>query len=506
MVLRVGRKLAAGRVRAVLDGLAAGLNPGQAARAAGVSATAAYMLDRKARGGALRGPGGGRPRVAAERARAVRELVASGLNPGQAARAAGVSVSAAYGLDRADRAARGEAGRGQERRVAPQRRALLLELMRAGVNPRQAARAAGVSDGFAYRLDKKMGGVYSSSPDQGRTAAGCGRYLDYDKRLDLHALLEQGLPDAGIARRLGVHRSTVGRERKRNACPVTGHYLPARADRMAAARRARPKASKLSRQPVLRARVQGMLDRRYSPEQVSGRLKVTHPDDPSMRISHEAIYQSIYVYPRGELKRELRACTRTGRQSRRPRGRREMRGKITGAVPIGQRPAEAEGRLVPGHHEGDLVMGSMASNTAVATIVERTTGWLTLIPLPDGRGADAVADAIIARLAAVPGWFKTLTWDNGKEMARHQRITEQTGIQVYFADPYAPWQRGSNENTNGLLREYLPKGTDLSRYTPAQLQAIQDELNDRPRKRLGYRTPREELARLLEDENVATTP
>ena len=229
----------------------------------------------------------------------------------------------------------------------------------------------------------------------------------------------------------------------------------------------------------------------------------------SMRVSHETIYQSIYVCPRGELRRELRACLRSGRAARRPRGRREGRGKIIGAVPIGQRPPGAEGRLVPGHHEGDLVMGSTASNSAAGTIVERMTGYLTLLHLPDGHGADAVADAVIDRMTALPGWFaRTLTWDNGKEMARHARITDTAGIAVYFAGPYSPWQRGTSENTNGLLREYLPKGTDLSTCTPAQLQAIEDELNDRPRKRPGYHTPREELARLLADEQqrVATTP
>ena len=192
---------------------------------------------------------------------------------------------------------------------------------------------------------------------------------------------------------------------------------------------------------------------------------------------------------------------------RRRRGRREARGKIIGAVPIGQRPPEAEGRLVPGHHEGDLVMGSKASNSAVGTVVERMTGYLTLLHLPDGYGADAVTGAVVDRMTALPSWFaRTLTWDNGREMARHARITAETGIQVYFADPYSPWQRGSNENTNGLLREYLPKGTDLGAFTAAQLQQIEDELNDRPRKRLGYHTPREALAKLLEQQSVATTP
>ena len=233
-----------------------------------------------------------------------------------------------------------------------------------------------------------------------------------------------------------------------------------------------------------------------------------HPGDPSMRVSHETVYQSLYVYPRGGLKRELQASLRSGRGTRRPRGRRETRGTIIGAVPIGQRPPEVQGRLVPGHHEGDLLMGSQASNSAVATVVERMTGYLTLVHLPHGHTADAVATAVTARLAAYPPWFaRTLTWDRGVEMARHARITAETGIAVYFADPHAPWQRGSNENINGLLREYLPKGTDLGKHTPAQLQAIEDELNDRPRKRLGYRTPREELDRLIaENQRVATTP
>ncbi len=191
--------------------------------------------------------------------------------------------------------------------------------------------------------------------------------------------------------------STVSRELGRNAAPRGSGYQPELAHQMARDRQRRPKPSKLSRNPALRAAVQGMLERRYSPEQASGRLKAMHPGDPSMHVSHETIYKSIYVYPRGELKRELRACLRSGRALRKPRGRREARGKIIGAVPLGQRPTEAEGRLVPGHHEGDLVMGSKASNSAVATIVERMTGYLTLLHLPHGHTADAVADAVITR-------------------------------------------------------------------------------------------------------------
>jgi transposase, IS30 family len=388
------------------------------------------------------------------------------------------------------------------RRMAADRVRAVLDGLRAGLNPNRAAAAAGVSKSFAYVLYQKIGGVCRPENTQYSD-----RYLDRDQRYEIARLRDAGVPMRQVAGRLGVSASTICRELARNSDPRTGHYVPEVADRLAWERQRRPKGSRLSKDPVLRAGVQRLLDRRLSPEQVSGRLEVLYPDDPSMRVSHETIYQSIYVYPRGELGRELKASLRTGRSARKPRGRRELRGKIVNAVPIGQRPAEAEGRLVPGHHEGDLVMGSKASNTAVATIVERTTGYLTLIPLPHGHTADIVADAVTARLAAYPAWFaKTLTWDNGPEMARHERITAHAGINVYFADPYSPWQRGSNENTNGLLREYMPKGTDFSQYTPRQVQAIEDELNDRPRKRLGYRTPREELAKLLEQNRVATTP
>jgi len=390
------------------------------------------------------------------------------------------------------------------RKLPPEKVREVLDHLAGGMNPAQASRAAGVSLAFAYGLHHKMGGVYRPP---GVTYS--ARYLDREERYELARLLEAGLSRRQAAARLGRHPSTIGRELDRNADPRTGACQPERAHRLAWERQRRPKPSKLSRNPVLRAEVQQMLTGRYSPQQASGRLRLRHPDDPAMRVSHETIYQSIYVYPRGGLKRELAASLRSGRGTRRRRGRREMRGKIIGAVPIGARPPEAEGRLVPGHHEGDLVMGSAASNSAVGTIVERMTGYLTLLHLPDGHTADAVADAIIARMTVLPGWFaRTLTWDRGTELARHQRITDATGISVYFADPHAPWQRGSNENINGLLREYLPKGTDLSACTPARLQEIEDELNDRPRKRFGYHTPREQLAKLVHDQQqrVATTP
>jgi transposase, IS30 family len=388
------------------------------------------------------------------------------------------------------------------KKLAPELVRAVVDALRSGMNPRQAGEAAGVSEQYARNLHRKMGGVYRPP-----AVTYSARYLDREERYEIARLTEAGLSIRQVGARLGRSASTIGREVKRNADPRTGEYQPERAHRLAWERQRRPKPSKLSSNPALREEVQGMLDGRYSPEQASGRLKVQHPDDPSMRVSHETIYQSIYLYPRGELKRELKASLRSGREIRRRRGRRERRGKIVGAVPIGQRPPEAEGRLVPGHHEGDLVMGSAASNSAVATIVERMTGYLTLLPLPDGHTADAVADAVIDRMTAYPAWFaRTLTWDRGIEMARHARVSDQAGIGVYFADPYSPWQRGSNENTNGLLREYLPKGTDLSKVTPEELQHIQDELNDRPRKRFGFYTPREQLAKLLENQSVATTP
>ncbi len=379
---------------------------------------------------------------------------------------------------------------------------LVLDYLAAGLNPNQAGPAAGVSKSFAYDLHHKMGGVYRPP-----AVTYSDRYLNREERYELARLRESGLSMRQIAGRLARSPSTVSRELARNAGPRARGYQPERAHRLAWERQRRPKPSRLSQHPVLRAQVQQMLDRRYSPEQTAWPT-VAYPDDPAMRVSHETIYQSIYLYPRGELRRELKACLRSGRAVRRRRGRRETRGGIVGAVPIGQRPPEVEGRLVPGHHEGDLIIGSRASGSAVGTIVERVTGYLTLLPLHAGRDAATVADAIIEHMTVLPPWFaRTLTWDRGSEAAQHQRVTAATGIQVYFADPHAPWQRGSNENVNGLLREYLPKGTDLRPYSPARLQAIARELNDRPRKRLGYHTPAEAFAKLLaEDQRVATTP
>jgi IS30 family transposase len=367
----------------------------------------------------------------------------------------------------------------------------------------EVSRRTGVSKSLVYRWHHSVGGVYRPPA----APAYCPRFLDREERYELARLSEQGLPVRAIARAMSRSASTICRELARNRDPRSGRYQPERACRLAWDRQRRPKQTKLATRPELREVVQRWLDEDYSPDEIAGRLPVEHPDDDSMRISPETIYQAIYVHPRGELKRELKAHLRTRRTTRAPRGRAGRKGAITDPVPIRDRPAEVEGRLVPGHHEGDLIKGTIASNSAVGTIVERTTGYLTLLWLPDGYQAVLVAAAVTGQLTALPAWFaKTLTWDRGAEMACHKDITA-AGIQVYFADPHAPWQRGSNENTNGLLRQYLPKGTDLSVHTRADLQAIQDRLNDRPRKRLAYLTPREALAKLLaaDIERVATT-
>jgi IS30 family transposase len=379
-----------------------------------------------------------------------------------------------------------------------------MDLVIEGVPPDRAARLVGVSSTWASETNRRLGGVYRPP---GTTY--CERYLDREQRYELARLLDATVSMRKIAATLGVNPSTVSRELQRNRDPATGRYQPEQADRLAWQRQRRPKASKLGRDPALRAEVQRLLTKRLSPEQVSGRLRVLFPNNQAMRISHETIYQSLFVYPRGELQRELKASLRTSRVARRPRGHRENRGRIMDAVSIHDRPEEVEGRLVPGHHEGDLIKGTVASNSAVGTLVERTTGYLNLLHLPHGYQADKVEDAIVTRMSQLPSWFaKTLTWDRGSEMKRHAHITARTGIKVYFADPYSPHQRGSNENVNGLIREYLPKSTDLSVHSAANLQHIQDELNDRPRKRLGFHTPREAFAKLLaeDQQRVATTP
>ena len=239
------------------------------------------------------------------------------------------------------------------------------------------------------------------------------------------------------------------------------------------------------------------LAERWSPEQVSAWLAAEFPDRPEMRVSHETIYQSLYVQGRGALRRELAASLRTGRALRRPRrAAGERRGKIPGMVNISERPAEAADRAVPGHWEGDLIIG--AKSSAIGTLVERSTRFVLLLHLPAGHGAGAVAAAMTAAMGTLPAQLRrSLTWDQGSEMAGHAQIAMATGMQVYFCDPHSPWQRGSNENTNGLLRQYFPKGTSLAVHSAEQLEAVAAELNARPRKTLGWKTPAQALEQVL---------
>jgi len=245
--------------------------------------------------------------------------------------------------------------------------------------------------------------------------------------------------------------------------------------------------------------VQAKLGSKWSPEEISARLVLEFPGRAEMRVSHETIYQSLYVQGRGALRRELAASLRTGRALRRPRRQEgERRGKIPGMVNISERPAEAADRAVPGHWEGDLLVGKNGKS-AIGTLVERTTRFTMLVPLPAGRDAAAVADALTPVIAGLPAAVRrSLTWDQGWEMRAHARIAVDADCEIFFCDPHAPWQRGSNENTNGLLRQYFPKGTSLAGHTPGDLAAVADELNGRPRKTLGWKTPAEALAEILD--------
>jgi IS30 family transposase len=241
-----------------------------------------------------------------------------------------------------------------------------------------------------------------------------------------------------------------------------------------------------------------MLLNKYSPEQIAGVLALTYPDRPEMQVSHETIYKALYVQPRGELRRELTRCLRTGRTVRKPRRRSgQPRGRIPGMVNISERPAQAADRAVPGHWEGDLIIGKNQASQ-IGTLVERSTGFVQLLHLPEDRTADVVAEAMTAKIKALPDALRrTLTWDQGHEMAAHAKISIDAGIDIYFCDPHSPWQRGSNENTNGLLRQYFPKGTDLSKHSADYLDEVAAELNNRPRKRYGFHSPTQVLNRLL---------
>ena len=428
-------------------------------------------------------------------------------------------------------------------------------LIASGQRSEDAALAVGVSAPVGTRWFRHAGGMPPVS-----LAEPTGRYLSFHEREELALLKAQGLGVRAMARELRRDPGTVSRELRRNAATRGGKpaYRATVAQWKAQAAARRPKPAKLVTNPRLKEYVQTRLsgqlqrpdgtvapgpptawkglnkphraDRRWatawSPEQITHRLVVEFPDDEDMRISHEAIYQALYIEGRGALKRELVACLRTGRALRKPRerSRNKPQGHVTADVVLSERPAEVEDRAVPGHWEGDLMIG--LNRSAIGTVVERTSRYTLLVHLPrlegygtvspvkngpalGGYGAIAMKDALQATMATMPAeLLRSLTWDRGKELSAHAQFKVDTGIAIYFADPYSPWQRGTNENTNGLLRQYFPKGTDLSRWPLEDLLAVQAAINSRPRKILGWKTPAEvldEQLRLLSQAGVAST-
>jgi transposase, IS30 family len=322
------------------------------------------------------------------------------------------------------------------------------------------------------------------------------RRLSFAERDEISRGIAGGVSMRCIAHKLGRAPSTVSREVAANGGRL--RYRAAVAHVASRHRARRPKPAKLTMNPRLRAVVEAKLSEWWSPSQISSWLVDAYPGDEEMRVSHETIYQSLFVQGRGALRKELWRCLRTGRAVRRPQGRSaSTKGQIRDMVMISQRPAEVEDRAVPGHWEGDLLMGK--GNTAIGTLVERWSRYVMLFGVPDGNTADAVRVALEATVQRLPEHlFASLTWDQGKEMAQHPQFTVATGVQVYFCDPKSPWQRGTNENTNGLLRQYFPKGTDLSIHIQHDLDQAAYSLNTRPRQTLQWMTPSEKLAEALQ--------
>ena len=319
--------------------------------------------------------------------------------------------------------------------------------------------------------------------------------LDDESREEIVRGLVRGETLAAIARHIGRSTSTVSREVNANGGRCG--YRAVTAQAAAKQRARRPKVTHLEARPELAEWVIARLQELWSPKQIADQLPIAFPHDPMMRVSYETIYQSLFVQGRGALRKELSACLRTGRATRRPQGRMETRGKIPGMVMISERPAEAADRAVPGHWEADLIIGKNGKS-AVGTLVERSTRYVMLLHLPDNHGAEAVRAAMAAAIQRLPAdLWKSVTWDQGSEMAKHRELTVDTGVQIYFCDPHSPWQRGTNENTNGLLRQWMPKGTDLSVHTPDDLLEIERLLNGRPRETLGHAKPCDRLAQVL---------
>ena len=379
-------------------------------------------------------------------------------------------------------------GSGTGHRLTCAERLELQRRVRSGETHQSAAAALGCSAKSVQRLLVKTGGLMP------RTMLQSALRLSLSEREEISRGLLAGETCHRIAARLGRSPSTVSRE-----VSAGGHrdrYRAWRAEERARRRVRRPKHAKLVSSPRLRAEVERWLTLRWSPQQIAARLVLDYPDDLEMRVSHETIYRSLFVQGRGALRKELTRCLRTGRAQRRPRGRTIGGGHLTDMVLISDRPAEVADRAVPGHWEGDLIVGKNGKS-AIGTLVERQTRFVMLMNLDKGRLAVHVRNALADKVRDLPEQLRrSLTWDRGKEMGEHVRFTVATGVQVYFCDPRSPWQRATNENSNGLLRQYFPKGTDLAVYNQAQLDAIATELNGRPRQTLGWMTPSEAFSRV----------
>ena len=387
----------------------------------------------------------------------------------------------------------------------------------AGLSVENAGRRVGLSEAGARLWFGEAGGMCPVSLVEPSSV----RYLSLAEREEIAVALAAGHSIRAIARMLGRAPSTISREVHRNtkrrlvgqywtnrSSPVMGapvrfppDYRAVHAQLRADRRASRPKNAKLAARPKLRDYVRDKLRCRehWSPEQIAARLPLDFPDDEDMRVSHEAIYQALYVQGRGALRRELAACLRTGRAMRKPRRQAGARRKrqIPTEIMISERPAEVADRAVPGHWEGDLIVGAN-SGSAIGTLVERTTRFTMLLHLPHDHGAESVRDAIAATIVTLPEHLRqSLTWDQGRELTQHAQIKIDTNLNIWFCDPHSPWQRGTNENTNGLLRQYFPKGTDLSVHPATELADVADALNRRPRKTLGWKTPAEALNELL---------
>ncbi len=371
------------------------------------------------------------------------------------------------------------------RRLAVEKRREAKQLYWSGMSEAQVAVIVGCSRTMVSRLKR-----VSPWPPRKR----CELRLSLEEREEISVGLQAGESLRGIALRLGRAASTVSREVKIQGAH---RYRAWRGDERAEQLMARPKPRKLETSPSLLKAVEAGLEQDWSPAQIARRLRLDYPDNAAMRVSHETIYQALYIQGRGVLRKELTKHLRQGRTERRKRGREELRGKIRDMVNISQRPPEVADRAVPGHWEGDLIIGK-DNHSAIGTLVERATRYVMLLELKNGKTAENVREALAKKIQALPAeLWRSITWDQGPELSEHAQFTVDTGVKVYFCDPHSPWQRGSNENTNGLLRQYFPKGTDLNEYSAAELDRVARQLNGRPRETLGWRTPAEKLNELL---------